>query len=95
MGFNEGLVDVCELRVHAIQFAELAAANFLRSIHPAKVAEANSANAVLAVPICSAKTVNSRTRLTTVHSGFPAVTFQASTNGIRAVKCFPTGPPGT
>ena len=57
------------LRVHAIEFAELATANFLHSIHPAEVAAANSANAVLAVQICSAKTTNSRTRLTTVHSG--------------------------
>ena len=42
-----------------IQFADLAAANFLHSIHPAKVAEANSANAVLAGQVCSAKTANS------------------------------------
>ena len=82
-------------RVHAIEFAELAAANFLRAIHPAKVAEANSANAVLAGPICSAKTVNSRTRLTIIHSGFPAMTYHPSTNEMRAVKCFPTEPPGT
>ena len=46
-------------RVHAIQFAELAAANFLRSIHPEKVAAAKSANADLAVHICLAKTANS------------------------------------
>ena len=39
------------LWVHAIQFAKLAAANFLHSIHLAKVAAANSTNAVLAVPI--------------------------------------------
>ena len=56
-------------RVHVIQFAELAAVNFLHSIHPAKVAAANSANTVLAGQICAAKTANSRRRLTIIHSG--------------------------
>ena len=55
--------------LHAIQFAKLATVNFLHSIHLAKVATVNSSNAVLAGQICSAKTANSGTRLTIIHSG--------------------------
>ena len=83
-------VIVCLLLfiVVATQFAELAAANFLHLIHPAKDNAANSANAVLAGQICPTKTTNSRTRLTIIYSKLAAAKFLHSIHTVKVVAAY-------